>query len=196
MFIVFEGFEGSGKTTAVKYFTEQLKGNLTVTREPGGSKMSEMLREVLLTEDVGVEAEYLLMSASRADHVANTVRPALERGDIVVCDRYTMSSTAYQGYGRGVPLKTIRTINKFATGNLKPDLTIYLHVSFDEAVRRIRLRGNLDRFESDVDFLRRVYDGYGREVSQSAFDNMVVLDADKGIEYVQTQLQAIAKTLI
>ena len=129
LFITFEGPEGAGKTTQIGLLTTALQNanrTVTRTREPGGDPVGEKVRELLLHGSVGAEAELLLFAAARAQNVQSVVRPALERGDIVLCDRYTDSTLAYQGAGRGLPPDIIARVNAFATGGLTPDLTLLL----------------------------------------------------------------------
>ncbi|MEX0908002.1 MAG: dTMP kinase [Gemmatimonadota bacterium] len=132
MFIVFEGVEGCGKSTQAKRLSDSLAGqgiDAILTREPGGTPVGEEIRRALLHGGaVPARAELLLMLAARAAFVEEVVQPALERGRVVIADRFELSSLAYQGYGRGLPLDEVRSANAFATGGLRPDLTILLHV--------------------------------------------------------------------
>jgi dTMP kinase len=134
MFITLEGPDGSGKTTQARLLAEWLRERgyeVVLTREPGGSDIGDQIRAVLhdpRNTAMNARAEILLYSASRAQHVAQRIRPALAAGKIVVSDRYADSTLAYQGYGRGLDLETLRTITVFATGGLTPDLTLYLDV--------------------------------------------------------------------
>jgi len=152
MFIVFEGIEGSGKSTQARRLSEWLTARgvrNVLTREPGGTALGERIRDLLLhSEDVPARAELLLMMAARAAFVQQVVRPALERGDVVISDRYELSSYAYQGYGRGLPLDEVRSVNELATCGLRPDLTILLDVEPQEGAARRRRAGRTeDRIE-------------------------------------------------
>lgn len=153
LFIVLEGIEGSGKSTQARLLGEWLAARgipHTLTREPGGTRIGEEIRRALLHggEDVPARTELLLMLAARAAFVEQVVRPALERGDVVIADRYELSSFAYQGYGRGLPLDAVRQANSFATGGLSPDLTIVLEVERAEGAARQAGRGAAaDRIE-------------------------------------------------
>lgn len=152
MFIVFEGIEGSGKSTQSRLLSEWLTGRGTahvLTREPGGTQVGEEIRRALLHGgDVPARTELLLMLAARAAFVDQVVRPALDRGEIVIADRYEMSSLAYQGYARGLALDDVRRANAFATTGLRPDLTIVLDVEPHEGVmRRDRAGAADDRIE-------------------------------------------------
>lgn len=150
LFIALEGVEGAGKSTQVKRLEGWLRGrglDPVVTREPGGTRVGEQTRAILLdSEQVAPETELLLMLAARSALVADVVRPALEAGRVVVTDRFALSTLAYQAYGRGLPLEEVRAMNRFATGGLEPDLTVLLDV--DPSVGMARRRGGgRDRIE-------------------------------------------------
>jgi dTMP kinase len=164
-FITFEGIEGSGKSTQaalLKAFLEEQGLDVLVTREPGGSPIGEQIRRILL--DPGNHgmvplAELLLYEASRCQHVEAVIRPALERGRTVICDRFFDASTAYQGYARGLGIKMVSDLNLVATGGRKPDLTIVLDLPVDTGLQR--LGRSLDRIEREaVEFHERVRQGY------------------------------------
>lgn len=151
-FIVFEGIEGSGKTTQKELLVEWLEVRgvpYVVTREPGGTAVGEGVRNLLLHGDhVDARAELLLYLAARAQLMEETVRPALAAGKIVVTDRFELSTFAYQGAGRELPIERVRLLNEFATSGLRPDLTIVLDLPRSEALRRLRARaGRTDRIE-------------------------------------------------
>ena len=179
-FVVVEGIECSGKSTLLAALAHRLRaGGYTVvlTREPGGSPLGEALRTLVLdrADAVDARAEALLMNAARAQHVAETIRPALAAGATVLCDRFIDSTLAYQGYGRGVDIGTLRAVNAAATGGLEPNLTLLLDVPVRVSRERMRLRaGAADRFEREDDaFHERVRDGYLELAAESAH---VVLD--------------------
>ena len=168
-FITFEGTDGSGKSTQLRKLTEYCRErgmDVVVTREPGGTSLGEEVRSLLLDPGKKVvgQAEVLLYAAARAQHVEQLIKPALDAGKTVLCDRFVDSSVAYQGFGRGLPVATIMEINHFAAGGLVPDLTIVLDLSYDQAVARIALRtsrDSLDRIEQEqADFHRRVREGF------------------------------------
>lgn len=167
-FIVLEGVEGSGKSTQIRLLDAWLSGlgvpHIT-TREPGGTGVGEAIRGVLLHEDgleIPAETELLLMLAARAAFVREVVRPALEGGRTVLADRFDLSTFAYQGFGRGLELETVRAMNDFATGGLRPDLYIVLDLPAEEGtVRQAREGKTLDRIEkAGAGFLERVREGY------------------------------------
>ncbi len=167
MFITFEGVEGCGKTTQARMLATRLeeRGLRTlVTREPGGAAISEQIRAILLdNKNDGMDpmAEALLYVASRAQFVAEVVRPALATGTIVICDRYTDSTLAYQGYGRGLLIETLQILNRIATGGLVPDRTFLLDLPVDEGLERKRRGGDLNRLDNaGRPFHERVRNGY------------------------------------
>lgn len=174
-FIVLEGIEGSGKTTQLNLLRDWLPtsglmpegARLVVTREPGGTLLGRELRRLLLEERGELEpvpqAELLMITADRAQHVEQVIRPALERGDWVLSDRFTGSTVAYQGYGRGVPLDLIRQLQDAATGDIRSDLVLWLDVPVDVALKRLAA-SKVDRIDQEgKEFLERVADGYHRQ---------------------------------
>jgi dTMP kinase len=167
MLITFEGLDRSGKSTQAKLLVDKLAPEYHVhyIREPGGTPISERIRDILLNRshpELHPIAELLLFSASRAQLVTETIAPALRQGAIVVCDRYYDSTTAYQGYGRGLNIDTIVRINAFATGGTVPDLTFFVDITVDEIERRRMAAGlSTDRMESaGREFYERVRRGY------------------------------------
>jgi len=173
LFITFEGIEGSGKTTQIRLLAERLSGagrSVVATREPGGCPIADAIRQILLhpgNNALVPRAELLLYAAARAQHVDEIIQPALREGKIVLCDRFTDATTAYQGYGRSLDLEMIDRLNRLATDGLFPDLTILLDMSAEEGLRRAKRRnveqdlGDEDRFEQEsLSFHRRVRQGY------------------------------------
>lgn len=194
-FVVFEGGEGSGKSTQSALLAERLDALLT--RQPGGTDIGAALRSILLdTANVNLSprAEALLMAADRAQHAAESIRPALAAGRHVVCDRYTYSSVAYQGYGRGLDPERVRSISAWATDELWPDLVVLLDVDPDAAAAR--LVRELDRFERAGDeFHRSVRDGF---LAQAHADpaRWVIIDGTASVDEVAAQVWAAVEPLL
>ncbi len=163
--IAIEGLDGSGKTTQARLLAAHLQGrgkSVVLVEEPGTTATGEAIREILLDgeKEIGPLCELFLYEASRAQLVREVVRPALAAGKIVVADRFSLSSLAYQGYGRGLPLELVETLNGIATDNLVPDLTLLLDIPPEEGLRR-KGRSHHDRMESaELQFYRRVRQGY------------------------------------
>ncbi len=173
MFLTFEGIEGCGKSTQIERLAAHLESRgvkVTLTREPGGSPIGKGLRSILLSESyaVAAETELLLYAAERAEHVAKVIRPALARGERVLCDRYGDATRAYQCWGRGLSREAVEAAHAIATGGLEPDLTIWLKLDPEEALaraksRNLQLSNGEGRFEAEkLDFHRRVAEGYAR----------------------------------
>lgn len=166
-FITFEGGEGVGKTTNVTFLENYLREHqisVVVTREPGGTKLAEKLRSLLLdkkTEAIANEAELLLMFAARAQHLKHVIEPALARGDWVICDRFTDATYAYQGGGRNVKIRHVEWLEDLIQGSLRPDLTLLLDAPVKIGMERAGKRGSFDRFESEtVQFFENVRRAY------------------------------------
>lgn len=185
LFIVFEGGDGSGKSTQVARLVDALRAEgrtVVATREPGGTGIAEQIRRVILdpaNAELCDRAEALLYAASRAEHVHHVVRPALERGEIVVSDRYMDSSIVYQGLGRGLGADAVRDLNLWATEGLRPDLTIVLDVPVDFGLERV---GTPDRLELAPREMHERIRGYYREMAQSDPSHYTLLDAHRPID--------------
>lgn len=168
LFVVLEGIEGAGKTTQHRRLARWLEEggrSHRAVREPGGTPLGERIRDILLSwrdEDVSAESELFLLLAARSAFVRTVVRPALESGEVVLADRYELSTLAYQGYGRELDLDVVRSANRLATGGLRPDLCVLLDVEVEEGLaRRRREGGDDDRIEAaGLEFMRRVREGY------------------------------------
>tara|TARA_Y100000782_G_scaffold36627_1_gene41046 strand:- start:2804 stop:3460 length:657 start_codon:yes stop_codon:yes gene_type:complete len=199
LFISFEGGEGSGKSTQIrcleKWFRDQGE-DIVVTREPGGSPGAEEIRNLILTGDPGrwdPVTEALLMFASRRDHVERTIRPALDSGKIVLCDRFADSSVAYQGYGHGLGADYIRKLWQLAIGDFKPDLTLIFDLPLELGLERASERfANVsaaeDRFERmGLEFHQRLRDGF-REIASDEKDRCHIIDASGDIETVSERV--------
>lgn len=194
LFITFEGTDGSGKTTQIKLLEKYLneKGHAVVlSREPGGTRISEIIRDLILdpkNKEIVPLTEMILYAASRAQHVAEVIEPALESGRIVICDRYVDSSYAYQGGGRGMDLKVIADVNRIAVNGTVPDITFFLDIDPEISVRRRINSTGADRIELEkLDFHRRVYDGY-KKLSILYPDRIKTIDAAKSIEEISSQV--------
>lgn len=203
-FITFEGGEGAGKSTHIRALAEFLRSRgiqVLLTREPGGTLLGESIR-ALLQHDAGGEsplprAEVLLFCASRAQLCDRVIRPALEAGTWVLCDRFEDSTLAYQGAGRGWCIDELRKISRFASDNLVPDLTVFLDLPVDEGLRRIRERAEgQDRIErEDRPFHQRLRDGFLKLASEEP-GRIRVVDADRKIESVKADVRRIAEEFI
>ncbi len=179
-FVTLEGIEGSGKSTQLRLLQESHGAALLLTQEPGGTQLGTLIRETILDRRHGAMTpitELLLYFADRAQHVGEKLRPALERGETIVCDRYVDSALAYQGYGRGIPLEVIRSLAVIATGGLEPELTVLLDLPVRLGLERVGRRGREDRLESEVgEFHERVCAGY-HSLAQAEPERWLVLDA-------------------
>ncbi len=199
LFITFEGGDGCGKTTQLNLCAEYLqkKGfSVLVTREPGSQGLGEKLREVLLHYNgpVAPTCEAFLFLADRAQHINQIVKPALETGKIILCDRHTDSSIAYQGYGRGENIKQIELLNNIATQDIKPNLTLVFDVS--EEIAQKRVGSQKDRMESaGKDFHKRVRNGY-LEIAKQNPTRVKVVDANLPIEEVFKQVKKLIDNII
>lgn len=195
IFITFEGPEGSGKSTQIRLLEKYLiKKGLTVvnTREPGGSVLAEKIRKLLLNSaniNIAPSAELLLYLASRAQHVNDKIKPALEKGQAVICDRFSDSTMAYQGYARGLSKKMIKEINEFAAYGLKPDLTIYIDIDVNTGLRRAHKRsGKKDRLESEkAAFHNKVRKGY-LEIAESEPLRIKIINGKETVGQIQKKI--------
>lgn len=168
MFITFEGIDGCGKSTQIKLLFEALKKlqlPVVLTREPGGTPISEKIRSLILdpeNKDMTSSCELLLYLAARAQHITEKIKPALKEENIILSDRFEEATFVYQGYGRKILLKTIKELNKFATDNLKPDLTFVIDISVEESYRRSQIQGKIrDRMENNTkQFFETIRKGY------------------------------------
>jgi len=203
LFIALEGPDGSGKSTITRLLGEYFKEkdmDYLVTREPGGTMIGEEIRRLILdTEntEMGTETEALLYAASRGQHVHEKIRPALKEGKIVLCDRFILSSLAYQGVGRGLGIKEVKAINDFAIQDVYPDLILFFHIDPELTLKRKTHRMGGDRLEKEgSDFHRKVYDGY-MELIKMYPKNIRIIDASKSISDVLAQsIEEIEKVLI
>lgn len=204
-FVTFEGIEGCGKTTQaarLKATLEKAGRQVMLTREPGGSAIGAKVRELLLdtaTKNLAPMAELLLYEADRAQHVAEVIRPALDAGKVVLCDRFGDASVAYQGAARGLPADLVESLNETATGGLQPDLTLLLDLEPEVSVARARERamkagGRPDRFErEDFPFHQKVRDGY-LALAQRHPQRFVRIDATRGVDEIATDVLAAVES--
>ena len=200
MFITFEGPDGSGKTTQIHQLADWLheQGHMVVlTREPGGTDIGNQIRQVLhdpSNNAMDAQTEILLYSADRAQNVAQLIRPALTVGKVIISDRYVDSTLAYQGYGRGLDLETLRIITAFATGNLMPNLTLYLDITPEEGLQRRQLGGDeWNRLDAEtLEFHQQVRAGYLELIKQEP-ERWVVINAVRSVEEVQAEIRAVVQ---
>lgn len=208
-FIALEGIDGCGKSTQLKALAEWLPtsglmpdgAQLVVTREPGGTSLGIKLREILLNsynDEPCYKSELLLFMADRAQNVAHVIKPALLKGDWVLCDRFTASTIAYQGYGKFLSLKNIEVLNDYSSTGLKPNLTLWLDISIDEAIKRIKNK-QPDRFEKNgYSFLERVRHGFSvtadlNKTQQQKFrrGSMIRIDGSQSVELVTQRCKEV-----
>ena len=205
LFITFEGGEGCGKSTQIttlKARLEAMDKTVLQTREPGGTALGEYVRSLLQHDDAGhgmsPEAELLLFAASRAQLVRELIAPAIAQGQIVLCDRFQDSTTVYQGVARAIDSKKVETINQFAIGNTKPDLTILIDLPPEIGLARVHARsdGQLDRMENEaIEFFQAVRQGY-LDLAKSEPKRFLVLDGSQSVEELENQIwQRVGATL-
>jgi len=202
LFITLEGPEGAGKSTNREYLAERLRAagiEVLLTREPGGTPLAERIRDVLLTpleEVMNADTELLLVFAARAQHLATVIRPALERGAVVLCDRFTDSTYAYQGAGRGLSLARIAALEDFVQGELRPDLTLVFDLPVDVGLARASARGRLDRFEQEGQaFFETVREAFLARAA-AAPQRYVLVDAAQPLAQVQQSLDSLLPQLL
>ncbi|MFN7643062.1 MAG: dTMP kinase [Burkholderiales bacterium] len=192
-FVTFEGIDGAGKSSHVEWFAERLREHghrVLVTREPGGTELAEAIRDWVLNRPMSMRVEALLVFAARQDHLDRLIRPALSEGTWVVCDRFTDSTVAYQGGGRGMPLEDIATLERWVHPDLQPDRTYLFDLDPETAARRRQAVRVADRFESEaVSFFQRVRDAYLARAAQSPA-RFVRLDGLLPIETIRARLVA------
>ena len=201
MFITFEGGDGTGKTTQInllKEYLEQRGEQVVISREPGGTPVAEKIRDILLDKNNVMDdvTEAYLYASARAEHVRGVVKPALDAGKTVLCDRYLDSSVAYQGYGRGLTPERVLEINREAVEGVLPDRTYLLVLDKAAAEKRVTERGEKDRMESNGDgFKQRVAEGFLKEAEKNP-QRIVVIDAGRGIEDVAADIRADIEKLL
>lgn len=197
-----EGPDGAGKTTQIQLLKEYLKEKgyeSIVTREPGGTVISEQIRALILDKEnaeMGYETEMLLYAAARAQLVKEVIKPALEKGHAVICDRYIDSSVVYQGIARGLGIEKVYEVNSHAIQKIWPHITIHLDIDATEGIRRKKNQTKLDRMELEaIEFHQKVVDGY-RTLAKRAPERIRTIDGTKEIEEVQTEIRSYIDDLL
>ena len=198
-FLTFEGIDGAGKSTHIPFICGLLKENginVVSSREPGGTPVGERLRDMLLHEKMHLETEALLMFASRREHMHQVIQPALERGDWVMCDRFTDSSFAYQSGGRGMSRRKMEDLERWVCGNLYPDSTFLFNLPLEIAQTRLNRSTDLDKFEVEKqDFFAKVQQEYLRRAEQ--FPGRIhIVDSSKSISEIQEDIRKRVTALI
>lgn len=199
IFISFEGIEGTGKTTQARLLSERLveKGyEVMLTQEPGGTVIGSKIREILLHIDHGSMSymtELLLYNAARAQHLSEKILPALDEGKIVITDRFTDSTVAYQGYGRGIDIQLITSINNIATEGIKPNLTILFDLDVETGLKRNKGINKVDRLElEDVEFHKKVKRGYF-QIADKEPERIKIVDASLPLKIVEQKVWEIVR---
>lgn len=194
-FIVVEGLEGAGKTTAIQtiqQYLESLSYTVIVTREPGGTVIGEQLRHIIKTKVDGEvlepRAELLLMYAARVQLLEQVIKPSLAKGIWVIADRFELSTYAYQGTGRGINQQIIDNLSTICLSSFKPDWLLFLDISPEQGLERVQQRGSKDRIEQEsLDFFKRVYQGYQHKIK--TMDNVQLIDASQSVDSVQDAIR-------
>lgn len=202
LFITFEGVEGAGKTTNIAYIAEKIEDaghQILLTREPGGTTLGEVIRDILISKDLPEmhhDTELLLMFAARAEHLQRKIIPALAEGKWVLCDRFTDATYAYQGAGRGIDAKHIEILENLVQGSLRPDYTFLFDLDADVGIARAQSRGETDRFEQQhIDFFNRVRTQY-LKIAGSDPDRYRVVNAQYDLQTVQQQIDKLLSHII
>lgn len=202
LFITVEGTDGSGKTTQIKLMEEYIRSKgyeVVLTREPGGTRISEAIRDLILNPsntDIVPLTEMILYAASRAQHVCEVIKPAVNEGKVVICDRFVDSSYAYQGCGRGVDLKLVADVNRVAIDGMVPDITFFLDIDPKVALQRRINSTGADRIEQEkMDFHMRVYEAY-KKMALLYSDRIKTINATQTIEEISSQINAYLAELI
>ncbi len=194
LFISIEGTDGSGKTTQIRLLEEYFKNKgfyVVCTREPGGNMISEKIRELIIDKEnteMTAVTEALLYAAARAQHVTSDILPVLEDGGIVISDRFLDSSLVYQGFARGLGIKTVKDMNKYAVNGLEPDMTFFLRLKPEDGIKRKKNQKELDRMESENEkFHQMVYGGY-MQLARRNKKRIKVIDALKSVEDIHSEI--------
>ncbi|WP_342268923.1 dTMP kinase [Spiroplasma endosymbiont of Aspidapion aeneum] len=206
--ITLEGIDGCGKSTAANYVYEYLKEKnfkVILTREPGGDRIAESLREIILDPkniDIASWTEALLYIASRAQHISNVISPAIKSNKIVVCERFSDSTNVYQGYARGLGYEHVNQLQNIVYGYIRPDLTIFLDIEPDEAIKRVEARTKetkqkKDRLESEGrEFFNSVYQGYKDIIASDKSERFMIVNARKNLKNVKQQIEDVVRNFL
>ncbi len=202
LLITIEGMDGAGKTTQItllKEYLEKKQCKVLLTREPGGTVIGEKIRKVVLDQshqEMSNVTEALLYAASRGQLVQEVILPALNRGEVVICDRYVDSSLVYQGKARGLGYEAVKTVNDFATQGLEPHVTLLLEIPPEVSLNRIKLRGEGDRLEQEkIHFHQSVYNAY-MDLAKMYPDRIKKIDANRSVTEIQEEIQEIINYFI
>lgn len=199
LFVTFEGVDGCGKTTQMKLLAEYLTNHgyeVVITREPGAKGLGEKIRDILLHYDgeVSSKAESFLFLADRAQHIDKLVNPSVKEGKIVLCDRHTDSTIAYQGYGRGVDIEQLKVLNSLAVGNRVPDLTFVFDIDVETSMSRVG--SEMDRMEaSGKEFFNKVRQGY-LDIAASEPERVKVIDAKRSVSEISREVVQIVSEMM
>ncbi len=202
LFISFEGVEGAGKTTNIEYIADKIAQGgheIVLTREPGGTKLSEAIRELLISKEypeMHIKTELLLMFAARSEHLNTVILPAINAGKWVLCDRFTDATYAYQGAGRGIPEDIIATLETLVQGSVKPDYTFLFDLDAEIGLGRAKNRGETDRFEQQhIDFFNKIRDKY-LELAKSDEPRYRIVNAQYDLDTVQKQIDQLLTDIL
>lgn len=198
-FITLEGIDGAGKSTHLAFLAEHLRAlgkQVLTTREPGGTPLGEMLRDMVLSQSMHVETETLMMFASRREHIDKVILPALDKGFWVISDRFTDATYAYQGGGRGIATERLKTLEDWVQQGLQADITLLFDVSTEVSQQRLAFNQSLDRFEQEKqDFFNRVRAAYLLRAETFPL-RIRIIDSSRNVNDIQTELGALISTLI
>ena len=191
-FITLEGIDGAGKTTHIEFIKKYLSDlgiNFIMTREPGGTMLGEQLREILLHDDMTAETETLLMFAARSEHIEKVIHPNLKEGKVVISDRFTDATYAYQAGGKGVKEKKIDILKEWVQGSLQPDLTFLFDLSVEVSIERLNKTRELDKFErEEKSFHENIRQKY-LMLAKASPERFCILNSEKSIEEIQNQIK-------
>ncbi|MDD4370342.1 MAG: dTMP kinase [Anaerostipes sp.] len=202
LFITMEGPDGAGKSTQIDLLRDYLleRGyDIIVCREPGGTEISESIRQIILNKDytkMGNMTELLLYAAARAQLVEEVIRPAIQEGKVVICDRFLESSVVYQGIARGMGMDLVYKVNEYAIGDMMPDLTVMIDLDAKEGIQRKKNQTELDRMEREsIEFHEKVVDGY-RSLLNQGLDRIKTVDGMQPVDVIQTRIRELVNKLI